>query len=44
MSKIEIKIKVKTDAVNNIKEIVNLIREIEKEYSCCCTLLEIEVI
>lgn len=38
----EIKIKVKINEVSDIREIVDLVREIEKEYSCNCTLLEIE--
>ncbi len=38
----ELKIKTKIGENSEIKEIIKLIQEIEKEYSCHCTLLEIE--
>jgi len=39
---VEIKVKVKIGEISEINDVVKQIREIEKEYSCICTLLEIE--
>ncbi|KXG78253.1 hypothetical protein [Thermotalea metallivorans] len=39
----EFKIKIKTEDLKQIKEVIKLINEIKKEHSCNCTLLEIEV-
>ena len=41
-AKMEIKLKVKINESYEIEEIIKKIKEIEKEYSCICTLLEIE--
>lgn len=38
----ELKIKIKIGPPSEIKKLIELIKEIEKEYSCNCTLLEIE--
>jgi len=40
---VELKIKVKIGAPSEIKELIDLIKQIEKEYSCNCTLLEVEI-
>ena len=39
----ELKIKAKLGQVAGVEEVIKSIREIEKEYSCNCTLLEIEI-
>lgn len=38
----ELRIKVKVNEPSEIKEIIEIVKKIEKEYSCNCTLLEIE--
>lgn len=38
----ELKIKVHLECITEISAIIEEIRKIEKEYSCHCTLLEIE--
>lgn len=38
----ELKIKVKSVAFCEVEKIITIVREIEKEHSCHCTLLEIE--
>lgn len=40
----ELKIKTKVAENCEIEEIIKLVQKIEKEYSCDCTLLEIETI
>ncbi|WP_281372263.1 MULTISPECIES: hypothetical protein [Sedimentibacter] len=42
MSSIEIRIKAKLSTAEELKDFVRTIRDIEKEHSCNCTLLEIE--
>lgn len=39
----ELKINAKLGQISEIEEIVKVIRTIEKEYSCNCTLLELEI-
>lgn len=39
----ELKIKTKLAVNSEIEEFVKKIKEIEEEYSCNCTLLEIEI-
>lgn len=39
----EIKIKIKIWEPCQIKEVIELIKKIEKEYSCNCTLLEMDI-
>ena len=39
----ELRIKAKLPLVSDIKEVVAFIKLIEKEYSCNCTLLELEI-
>jgi len=39
----ELKVKIKLSNVTELKETIIKINEIEKEYSCNCTLLETEI-
>jgi hypothetical protein len=39
----ELKIKVKLGQVNELEKTVEIIKKIEKEYNCNCTLLEVEI-
>ncbi len=39
----EVKIKVKLANASELKTMFKVIKEAEKEYSCNCTLLEIEI-
>jgi uncharacterized alkaline shock family protein YloU len=41
-NEMEIRVKAQVTYPHQIKEVVEIIREIEKEYSCNCTLLEVE--
>lgn len=38
----ELRIKIRIGQLSDLEGIIKRIREIEKEYSCNCTLLEIE--
>ena len=40
----EIKIKVRVATTAEMEEIIKRIKTIEKEYSCTCTLLEVEIV
>lgn len=40
----EIKIKVRAATTAEIEELIKRINTIEKEYSCACTLLEVEIV
>lgn len=39
----ELKIKARLNIVEELKELIQTIDKIEKEYTCRCTLLEIEI-
>lgn len=39
----ELKIKVVLNEIKEIQEVIQLVKDKEKEYSCNCTLLEIEI-
>lgn len=39
----ELRIKAKLSEIAHIKDVVKIIKEIEKEHSCNCTLLELEI-
>ena len=41
-TKTELKIKIKTTSLSDLRYVIKEIKEMEKEYSCHCTLLEIE--
>lgn len=41
--KMEIRIKIKVNEPKEIEEVIKKVKEIEKEHSCSCTLLEVEV-
>lgn len=43
MNVINISIKIKPCTLSEVREILETIRKIEKEHSCNCTLLEVEV-
>jgi len=40
----ELKIRTKIGSIKGLKAIVETIKQIEKEYNCDCTLLDVEVI
>lgn len=40
----ELKVKVKVNNASEINKILSLLRNLEKEYSCKCTELDVEVI
>lgn len=42
VNEMEIRVKAQVIYPHQIKEVVEIIREIEKEHSCNCTLLEVE--
>lgn len=39
----EIKIKIKLPALEDFKKAISIIKEVEKEHSCNCTLLDVEI-
>jgi len=43
MKRVELRIKIKLGEPFQIEEIIKMIKRIEKEYSCNCTLLEVEI-
>lgn len=40
----EVKIRAAVNTLKEVEEIINKIREMEKEHNCTCTLLEIEIV
>ena len=39
---VELRIKARLNSINDIETLVSIVRKIEEEHNCSCTLIEIE--